>query len=167
MARVRSQLLRRFRGKPYYGDSSATDRGERFEKPFCRYYFVQGKCEQGDNCKYSLNKFRYSHRNMKDLSELHRFFRDHEAYLIDLYRAGKLRRVLYHFHEYLKKKAEDDPQYLDKWSLTLMKNEPQFVELDDILNVKPKERFSEALESSKFQSNFKFKRNSSTSGPLC
>lgn len=88
---------------------------------------------------------------MKDITELHRFFRDHEAYLIDLYRAGKLRRILYHFHEYLKKKANEDRSYLEKWNLTLMKNEPQYAELSGILNVKPKERISEVQEDSKYQ----------------
>lgn len=83
---------------------------------------------------------------MKDIHELFKFFRDHEGYLIDLYRAGKLRRVLYHFHDYLKKRAEEDKGYLAKWNLTLMKNEPQFVELRDILNVKPKERAQDNAE---------------------
>lgn len=89
---------------------------------------------------------------MKDIGELHRFFKDHESYLSDLYRAGKLRRVLYHFHDYLKKKAEEDKGFLQRWNLTLMKNEPQFVELEDILTVKPKEKVPEPSEDSKDQS---------------
>ena len=86
---------------------------------------------------------------MKDINELYKFFRDHESYLIDMYRAGKLRRVLYHFHEYLKKKVEEDKNYLQKWNLVLMRNEPQFVELIDILNVKPKERIVDQKEDSR------------------
>lgn len=75
---------------------------------------------------------------MKDITELHKFFKDNESHLNDLYRAGKLKRLLYHYHDYLKQKAKEDPSYLVRWNMHLMKNEPQFVPLEEILAVEQK-----------------------------
>ena len=91
---------------------------------------------------------------MKDIHELYRFFRDNEAYLIDQYKAGKLKRVLYHFHEYLKKRANEDKEYLTRWNLQLMKNEPQLVTLESILSVDPKRKTIIEGESQSIQSTF-------------
>jgi hypothetical protein len=139
------------------------ERLDRGDRPFCRYYFIQGKCEFDSNCKYQSILSRYSHRNMKDINELFKFFRDNESHMNDLYRAGKLKRLLYHYHDYLTNKVKDERSYLSRWNLHLMKNDPQYVPLKDILSVNPPKRQENLGEDSKLQSTCLLRRTSSIS----
>lgn len=72
---------------------------------------------------------------MKDTHELNRFFRDNEAYLVDVYKAGKLKRLTYHFYKYLKQRGEDDPEFFVRYSMQLPKQEPDAVDLNLVFNI--------------------------------
>lgn len=56
---------------------------------------------------------------------------ENEAFLLDFYKQGKLRRLLYPFHCYLKKKLEKNPNL----KIKLEDPEPLKVDLSTILDV--------------------------------
>jgi hypothetical protein len=91
---------------------------------------------------------RYSHRPMRDVAELHKFFRDNEAYLIEMYRNGKLKRLLTPFHDFLTQRAAVDPDYLSRWHLTLIKAPLEPVDMDKILSGEPFKRDPDPIKIS-------------------
>lgn len=61
-----------------------------------------------------------------------------------MYKNGKLKRLVYHYHMYLKKRVQEDPEYLNRWNLTLMKKEPDFIEFDKALSVETQPAYKDS-----------------------
>lgn len=79
--------------------------------------------------------FRFDHTKLKSRDQLDDFFDQNFDFLADFYKQGTLKRLLYPFHDYLKRKGKKNPNLLKEKKIELQVPEPDEIPLEDTLNV--------------------------------